>query len=474
MFQIGKHGLLSSASLNTSVGGNLVIPSQKRAFHNDGHIFGINGQNSTLIQYWQAIDVDASGNLFGFSNSSSIQEVVKFTPTGISWSRGLSGFSISNIKYESAVDEVFVCGTDDASADTVIVRLSGSTGAIVSQYKWRHGVSGNYAYNIETNSTNYYKGFNGYNSSTSTYFGAIGSYTHSHSLNWEVYRQDPVSGNPCYSQSVGLDGTNVLWAAQKTSGTSYCDIYKYNSAGTQQWVFSIANVSSSTGQRLVADSSSNVYMANYINDATTNANKGFMVVKLNSSGTLQWKVKYDNGDSNAPWYVRSMVIDSSGFLYVVGFTPNNASAANAIKKSFRYNASDNSTFLVKINPSDGSIVWQKYIAGAANSTIAGTKSKVTSTHLWVAGYSLNTGWVAAIPLDGKVSRTDKTVITHARTGREFSLYIGDENLTASASTTGTSTSAQLQSASTPSSSATTPSYTNNSQSTGSISGAVRI
>lgn len=474
MFQVGKHGLLSSANASIQVGGNLVVPSQKTAFHNDGYIIGIHGQNTSYNNYAQGIDTDSSGNIFIWSNSSPNQEVIKFTPTGIVWSRGLSGFSISTMKYEPSSDEVFVVGTDDTTTDTSIVRLSGSTGAIVSQYKYRHGASGNYGYQIETNSTNYVKAFSGYNNNTATYFSGVGVYSHSHSIVWENYQQDPVSGNTSYPQSAIFDGTNVIWACTKTSGTPTIDIIKVNSSGTRQWYLSILNGYHSTGQRLCVDSSSNVYMANYISDATTNANKGFMVVKTNSSGTVQWKVKYDNGNSSQPWYPRSMVIDSSNNLYVVGYTTNTGTNAANIAKSYRYSTGGTHTFVAKINSSDGSLMWTRYIATASESNVGGTKSKITSTHLWITGYAFTNPWVVAIPLDGKVSRTDKTVLTHPLTGREYSLYIGEESLTASTSTTSTSSTAAVQTASTPSASASTPTYTNNSQTTGSINRVVRI
>lgn len=105
---------------------------------------------------------------------------------------------------------------------------------------------------------------------------------------------------------------------------------------------------------MVTDNSGNIYFSYNITDAT--ANKDIVVVKLMSDGSMGWAQRYDNNGKN-DWSPDSgenaetggtagaISIDSDGNIYVVGTTTDEQSSESSL--------------VIKISATDGSILWQK-------------------------------------------------------------------------------------------------------------------
>lgn len=118
-------------------------------------------------------------------------------------------------------------------------------------------------------------------------------------------------------------------------------VVKWNSSGTLQWIRSIAGTTETLGLDVAVSSTGNIYAV--LCDKYDVSKYYMSVVKFNSSGTLQWQ-RYVNGDSFNPRM--TIAIDSSENVYASGTTyaPSNITG--------------NWLYVLKYN-SSGTLQWQK-------------------------------------------------------------------------------------------------------------------
>jgi hypothetical protein len=128
-----------------------------------------------------------------------------------------------------------------------------------------------------------------------------------------------------------------------TSGERDLLITKYDSSGNNSWAKQIGNTRSE-GRSIALDSSGNAYVAGYTyGDFDGNSNIGgadIVVVKYNSSGTKQWSYQYGTSSDD---FGEGIVVDSTGNLYVTGYTSGNFYG--------NVNAGSSDVFLMKLSSS---------------------------------------------------------------------------------------------------------------------------
>jgi hypothetical protein len=97
-------------------------------------------------------------------------------------------------------------------------------------------------------------------------------------------------------------------------------LYKYNTAGSQQWVKQTGTATDDRGYALAIDASENIYLTGSTNGGLEGTNAGsydFFILKYDANGTLVWKQQngssvYDSADGIA--------VDSSANVYLTGRT----------------------------------------------------------------------------------------------------------------------------------------------------------
>lgn len=200
----------------------------------------------------------------------------------------------------------------------------------------------------------------------------IHKYNSSGTLQW-MRTFSPVIDNSC---KVTADSSNNVYLAAlsaRFSGTTYLVVAKLDSSGVVTWssVLSGPAVSSFGVSRLVAvavDTNGDVYATmNFASPDTT-----VLLVKYNSSGTLQWARTIDPmtlGDS--PWGAQ-LALDSQG-IYVTGTNANGTGTR----------------FLTIKLPKDGS--------KTGSWTVSGTTVTVSSYSVSASSFGLSTSSIGSSP-----------------------------------------------------------------------------
>ena len=128
-----------------------------------------------------------------------------------------------------------------------------------------------------------------------------------------------------FAYSVVLDGSNNVYVV----GITYNDgqnkdilLVKFNRYGNYIWdrVLNVRDDDIGTG--LVVDSSNNVYLCGY--HSATSTSNDIIIAKYNPQGTLQWSKTW--GVSNRNEEAHDIELDSSGNIYITGYTSDESSA----------------------------------------------------------------------------------------------------------------------------------------------------
>jgi uncharacterized delta-60 repeat protein len=121
---------------------------------------------------------------------------------------------------------------------------------------------------------------------------------------------------------------NVFVTGYSYGGAETCEDYatiKYSSSGHQLWVARYAGPSGwpystyDTATAIAVDTSGYVYVTGYSNGGDTSLD--YATIKYDSNGNEQWLARY-NGLGNENDYAQAIALDSSGNVYVTGYSDN--------------------------------------------------------------------------------------------------------------------------------------------------------
>jgi uncharacterized delta-60 repeat protein len=169
------------------------------------------------------------------------------------------------------------------------------------------------------------------------------------------------------------DNVYVGGITQNTTGGQWdILIVKYNSSGTIQWQRTLGGTGFDFRGEIATDSSGNVYVFG-LTESTGAGNSDFLIAKYNSSGTIQWQ-RTLGGSGND--YGRGMTVDSSGNVYVVGNTGSSGAGGFDM-------------LIAKYNTS-GAIQWQRTLGDTGGDEGEGIAVD-SSGNVYVSGLTSSSG-----------------------------------------------------------------------------------
>ena len=328
-------------------------------FPNDGSATGYHIVGSTTYVYGKC------------SESFDIQDLSGWTTT--SPSATVSNASLQSVSSSSLDNNSYTATSTTKILDIgakYFINITGSWGLDNVPY------DGN-AITLDSNdiiySCGYYREDDGYPYLPNS--GWLGQYSQHGKLEW----QRSIGGSNATTwadpseiimdSAVSPDDEYVYVVGHNTAGGIIGNgiIFKYNKSGTIQWKKDWGgNTNDQDLNACVTDSSGNLYVAGEHHYTGTSNYQG-LVMKLNSSGVIQWQKLLGSRTS-----FRDMTIDSSDNIYVTG--------------SIDSGPADN--LVVKFN-SSGSITWQRRLTrGSSNYwESSGAIAVDSSGNVYITGFS---------------------------------------------------------------------------------------
>ena len=169
-------------------------------------------------------------------------------------------------------------------------------------------------------------------------------------------------------------GTNVFGASVTSGTTEDIFVVKLNSSGVVQWVYTAGGTGRDRGRKIALDSSGNIYVVGYYQNTvdfgggnvTSNGSFDAFILKLNSSGTFQWVKSY--GGSTGNDLGRDVVVDSNDNVIMLGTFRGTVNFDSGDGGGVvNYTSNDYDVFLIKLNSSGiWQFVWRTENTGSAD------------------------------------------------------------------------------------------------------------
>ena len=246
--------------------------------------------------------------------------------TGVTWG-GLDGstkpsycMGYATAKASQECTDIFLVKYNSSGTKQWVKQLEGSS----KSYDKSQGLAVDSSDNIYV--AGYTNGGLDGNTSSGKYDILLVKYNSSGSKQW---LQQFGSSNNDMGLEVNVDSKANIYVTGKTEGgldgntnSGKDDIFlvKYNSSGTKQWTQQLGTPTFDEGNGVAVDSSDNIYVSGWTRGKldTYAGGDDAIVIKYNSSGTKQWTRQF--GSSNDSDHGAGVTVDSSGNIYVTGYT----------------------------------------------------------------------------------------------------------------------------------------------------------
>jgi uncharacterized delta-60 repeat protein len=370
------------------------------------------------ISYWIAtlggssndeahsVAIDSSGNSYSLGWTASTGAgsndilILKQNPAGeVQWQRVLGGSS-GEEGYAIAIDSsdnVYVCGltlSPKVSFRDLFLAKYNTSGAV----QWQRilgsssGDDRGFGVAIDSNDNIYLAGRTQSEGQGNDDF-LLAKYNSSGTIQWQRILGGS-SGEEGYAIAIDSSDNVYMLGFTGSAGAGSNDflLVKYNSSGTIQWQRVLGGTGQDLGHSVAIDSSDNVYAFGPSSSAGAGSND-FLLVKYNSSGTVQWQRLLGGTGTD---YGNAVAVDSVGNIYVAGF-------------SYSAGAGDFDFLIAKYN-SSGTVQWQRLLGGSGRDFPFSIKLDALD-NLYIVGYTDSTGSgvrdfiIAKLPSDGSLTGT---------------------------------------------------------------------
>jgi hypothetical protein len=224
---------------------------------------------------------------------------------------------------------------------------------------------------------------------------------------WSWLVDEPAANMEYYaSVAVFSDGS---WAAggADTSGNNRWIINKWNTNGTLAWQRAISTSETSRTYDIAwsmdTDASDNLFVYGAVKDQNSGTAMGSaMVVKYNSSGTLQWQRRFRNSSVLDIYVNRNFVKKDAGDCWFTGF--NNANGGEAFVCSYDGSGTFFTQYAIRGDQPRGSTIWRD----SAYNTYVGGYRYISPYDGWVAKFNSSGSlqWARTINISGNTGYFD--------------------------------------------------------------------
>jgi len=283
-----------------------------------------------------SLAVDGSGNVYvtGYSTGSGNNydyATIKYSSAGVPlWTNLFNGVGSGNDYVTSLVldgsGNVYVTGQSSGSGSGFDYATIKYSSAGVPVWTNLYNSSGNYndfALSLAVDvSGNVYVTGDSYNSANADY--ATIKYSSAGVPLWTNRFDGVLRGNDI-AYSLAVDGSGNVYVTGRSTGSGIGGIrfdyatIKYSSAGVPLWtnLYNGAGNSDDEAHSLAVDGSGDVYVTGY--SIGNGSGYDYATIKYSSAGVPLWTNIY-NGAGNTNDYSQSLKMDSSGNVYVTGYS----------------------------------------------------------------------------------------------------------------------------------------------------------
>jgi uncharacterized delta-60 repeat protein len=356
------------------------------------------------VDYGESVAIDSSDNVYvgGYTYDQVVGGyeffVAKYNSSGtIQWQRTLEGSDtdIGNSIAIDSTDNLYVIGytaSEGAGGNDFLLAKYNSSGTI----QWQRtlgGTDSDYGYSVAIDSAGNVYAL-GYTRSegAGNYDFLLAKYDSAGTIQWQriLGGTDQERG-----YAVAIDSSDNVYVLGRTystgAGGSDLLLAKYDLSGTIQWQRILGGTDYEYGESVTVDSSGNVYVIGYTGSAGAGG-KDLLLAKYDSAGTIQWQRTLGGTGGD---YGYSVAIDSTDNVYVIGYTDSTGAGSD--------------DFLLAKLPNDGSLTGTYVINGvnmvyAASSLTAQVATLTSATSSLTSATSSLTSKTSTLT-DASVSLT---------------------------------------------------------------------
>lgn len=294
--------------------------------------------SGTIGTRFQTFDVNCLSNLDVISAAYN-GIFLNTNDSGVQYSKQFQDGSTSTIFYDSAVDSsdnIHVIGSLTAGADSIYAKFD-SSGSQLAGTKISTSTYNEYGRKLRVDSLGNIIFFTTYYAAP--WESALVKMSPSGTILWE---KRFTHSNNVYLRGLAIDNNDNIVVSLQCGIPTGVEVIKYNSSGTLQWRYHYNNSNNYdfTGfPGLELDSNGNIYIGGY--GGLANSIRRNTIVKLNSSGTIQWH-STNYSYSAASQFIYGLHVSSNDKLYFCG-------------NYYNYNTFDSHAHWTELNTSTGAV-----------------------------------------------------------------------------------------------------------------------